>query len=708
MIDLIVSNITKNIGCSYDEAVESFIHSISKKYEDCFISVGIERNIIKPARKMDAISVEAMLQDACVNRTNARSLFRHMHQFFGKDMFESEKKRREIFGNNDFPPTVNKHVLADKTVIPYWYKDPEQLIRHQISHIVPVEKLSSLELLDIAIGGDHGGGKFRMSLKLNFRFPDTTIAHLFQIASVSFSKDDINILRKVVIDPIGNGLKVIAEGRRFAVSNDLAVSFSGDEPGICNVPTRLVLVGDLKFYAQMSGRDGMSSSWCMWCQLHPSEWKTFIEKRGDIPIEQQQMWTVELIKEYKQKIIRKEIKTPKEIKGVVDYPVWDFIPIENYIFPQLHFEIGVVNMVLDNLYCFIEDRVEVLSPEEKVGRNKVIIANVALDEAKEKLASWTENKEVDLEMYRMEKNNISVALRSRDTLHGELESMMSERLELESLIEALVAERKELEAAVSGKRKAVTAAKKELKNIQDKKKKMDTPISADVENILMEYNICAAAYHGGKLNGVDCREFIRLCKEIFERIQAHLLACEHPERCSDDDIIKACEVHRDIAATLDLISSKLRLKYKEPKDEDYLILQRAILNLDYLWKVAGLSFTPKVHSLLGHAVQQMKRFEGIGDMLEDDVERIHQIATKIESRVTRIKNKNMQALAHSKIEAVQNNYDVKERIKESKLKSKRNFKKRKSDEAITKAAKAKVERDYSRLESLESIEEKKT
>lgn len=104
----------------------------------------------------------------------------------------------------------------------------------------------------------------------------------------------------------------------------------------------------------------------------------------------------------------------------------------------------------------------------------------------------------------------------------------------------------------------------------------------------------------------------------------------------------------------------------------------------------------------------MKHFEDFVHMLEDDMERIHQIAAKIESRVTRIKNKNMQALAHSKIEAVQNNYDVKERIKESKLKSKRNFKKRKSDEAITKAAKAKVERDYSRLESLESIEEKKT
>jgi hypothetical protein len=36
---------------------------------------GIERNIRKLARKMDAISVEAMLQDACVNHANALKSF---------------------------------------------------------------------------------------------------------------------------------------------------------------------------------------------------------------------------------------------------------------------------------------------------------------------------------------------------------------------------------------------------------------------------------------------------------------------------------------------------------------------------------------------------------------------------------------------------------------------------------------------------------
>jgi len=40
---------------------------------------------------------------------------------------------------------------------------------------------------------------------------------------------------------------------------------------LCDCSARVYLVGDLKFYAQMAGREGMSSYWCMWCTLHPSE-----------------------------------------------------------------------------------------------------------------------------------------------------------------------------------------------------------------------------------------------------------------------------------------------------------------------------------------------------------------------------------------------------------------------------------------------------
>jgi len=78
------------------------------------------------------------------------------------------------------------------------------------------------------------------------------------------------------------------------------------------------------------------------------------------------MWTVALHDEIWQKIQDGKLKTPKEKKGVVSKHIWSFIGPRYYIFPQLHFEIGVVNMVLDNFYEFIEDQVEILTPEEKV------------------------------------------------------------------------------------------------------------------------------------------------------------------------------------------------------------------------------------------------------------------------------------------------------------------------------------------------------
>ncbi len=64
---------------------------------------------------------------------------------------------------------------------------------------------------------------------------------------------------------------------------------------------------------------------------------------------------------------------------------------------------------------------------------------------------------------------------------------------MEDEISRLVNSRKLLEADVSLK-KIISLRKKRL--------------SVGIENILLRFNISAAAYHGGKLNGIDCHEFV--------------------------------------------------------------------------------------------------------------------------------------------------------------------------------------------------------
>jgi hypothetical protein len=52
------------------------------------------------------------------------------------------------------------HASKNKTVIPYWYKSPDELIKNQINEISKEEDLEGLESVKFTVGGDHGGGKF--------------------------------------------------------------------------------------------------------------------------------------------------------------------------------------------------------------------------------------------------------------------------------------------------------------------------------------------------------------------------------------------------------------------------------------------------------------------------------------------------------------------------------------------------------------------
>ncbi len=83
------------------------------------------------------------------------------------------------------------------------------------------------------------------------------------------------MFKRTVLDKTENSLKLIVDGGHFTVhlSQDvgqLSIDYEcRRDEAICSVPIRLFKVGDLKYYMQMLGRDGMSSSWCVWCMEHP-------------------------------------------------------------------------------------------------------------------------------------------------------------------------------------------------------------------------------------------------------------------------------------------------------------------------------------------------------------------------------------------------------------------------------------------------------
>jgi hypothetical protein len=48
------------------------------------------------------------------------------------------------------------------------------------------------------------------------------------------------------------------------------------------------------------------------------------------------------------------------------------------------------------------------------------------------------------------------------------------------------------------------------------------------------------------------------------------------------------------------------MKFQEPEVEDYDVLEKELKNIEYLWKNAGLSYSPKVQSVLVRALEQMR------------------------------------------------------------------------------------------------------
>jgi len=393
---------------------------------------------------------------------------------------------------------------------------------------------------------------------------------------------------------------------------------------------------------------------------HPNDWKIH-------PAAQHDLWTMEKIKERKEQIDAGLLKEPSAIRGVVNNPIWDFIQPSNMVFPQLHIEIGLVNNVLDSFYLFIDDQVEAPTDEEKCSRNSYIVADVALTKAMDRLNEWKEVDAHNLEGHRFEASRINRELNTRGTINGiERTAARNELSDIQREIQTLLQEKKNLENNVKAMRAALQRAKKEHQSVRAKKKKMDMPIYSHVENILKEYNISAAAYHGGKLNGVDCREFIRLAKPIFSRFQTQLLSVTHAGRCTDEMIVNACNLHCDICSMLDYLASKFRMKCGEPTENDYQVVEECLAKIHELWVLAGL---------------------------------------KIESRVSRMKNKGQQAFVHSKIEVIQNCAAVKQHIEDSKMAAKRVIINRNQDLcAVSRAKRAKLERDEERAQTLTSLQ----
>ena len=90
--------------------------------------------------------------------------------------------------------------------------------------------------IDLVIGGDHGKGAFRASIKINANFASgRNIIRIFRIAHVQCKKENCDILGSTVMAPIADRRKNICAGRFLGWTHEGKIQFI-ILPHCCTIP----------------------------------------------------------------------------------------------------------------------------------------------------------------------------------------------------------------------------------------------------------------------------------------------------------------------------------------------------------------------------------------------------------------------------------------------------------------------------------------
>jgi hypothetical protein len=336
---------------------------------------------------MDAESAAAMWQEAnCPIRTQ-RIILRHLFHFFGRRITVPEQKIRDL-EQGAVHPITDSALIGGKEIF-FWYKEIDEVIISRLKREVSCRGRAfflrkGYNQVDIVFGGDHGARRFRAMVRILFRnnlLPLDTEPYsiIMQVGSIEAAKDTREIIEGTIGVHLNNGLKRIVDKMLVVhlldgVNDSCEVTLAEEPPALQNNNTflsfsiRSFITGDLAFFATILGKENMSAQWCTWCQLSKKEWKCVGHATGA-------QWSIQQIQDLRRNVQENNLEeSPENIRGCTKDPLFDAVPVENYIVSVLHILIGVGNTLLESLLEWIEERIEAVSMPEIIARNEVIFA----------------------------------------------------------------------------------------------------------------------------------------------------------------------------------------------------------------------------------------------------------------------------------------------------------------------------------------------
>ena len=651
-----------------------------KKSPHIFIKIATELGLVI-CHKMTDIEASAMWVEANVSLRAGRIILRHLQAKFGRRLqvpfsqisllSDVTTKIQPDFGEFEYKKDVQCKKVPE--LMKYWTIKPTHLLELDFARL-----LSSMQNqatfgyesklfqptksgVYAIIGADHGGGKSRYLIRVNY-LPSSYRREVnkvdagtrtVQFAEVACKKDVYPIQAKLA--PIVNeAIKELEDSMLVAIkigqsiickflptnavnlkaiiteSNIISLKYStgysNEEfetkiqfPETINSERihpvqvwtviqsfKVVVAGDLSFFATSTGRDGHSHVRCVYCDSSSQSWN---DNTSPAPNKMTLSKLQQLAK------LRSMSKCPKKIdsKGVVMYPLFNVEP-EYYIVPLLHLLIGVVNKLWTSLLFFLDEFVERITLRESDLKMKVEQCKADLRELDDEFDILTVNKQMACEEYAISNcSDVYSTINSyRDRIKKIKESKTKQNKELRQLKTNLVSEREKRKGNAMG-----------IENL--------------LYLILDESTIKKQHFHGGAMNGVCCRRLLDNLDIVFEKINK-LISDKLKEQMKTteetDYITLVFNKFRDLFEVVDLVFYRLRIL--DPTEEEIENTRKAISVLQVLWEDVDLNKGPKLHILFDHTIEQVERYKGIADLVEDFIEKYHQVGKRLDYLVARM------------------------------------------------------------------------
>lgn len=398
---------------------------------------------------------------------------------------------------------------------------------------------------------------------------------------------------------------------------------------------KILQIGDLAAQMALQGREGYASSRCIKCDLTNTQWKS--GRIGGNLLTLQMLTTDALA-------IHLGQKRPM---------LWRHCPL-NSVTPILHCQLGTVNDQLFKMLFRQLLAIECTSVGELEGNLKVLDLEVTIAQQ----VSRRDELQMHLQMQQSihtprRKELIKHRAACRRTLRTQnqqrIEQAASEIARLATQIDRIDAAIKsiktnvaQLKASISANKEALRKVRSEMRDLAWERRKDEVSIITKVERILEAHGVKIQAYHGGTLTGGAIIALLNQNEQIMDQITT--IAMDAIAQRENDtfplrppsvaDMNAKLLLHRKLFQAQDAMYAHLRLI--KPSTREKRETRERISVMKILWHEMGLSETPKAHLIFAHAADDQERFDGIGDKIEDPLEKRHQEQMRIDHIVSKM------------------------------------------------------------------------